>query len=87
VVFYLPRPKTAPRRITEPAKLPDVDKLIRACFDALTAAGVWRDDAQVISTLARKAFAAGIHDPEGAAGVPRAVITAYEVPHQQVEVA
>jgi len=85
VVFYLPRPKSAPRRITEPAKLPDLDKLVRALGDALTSAGVWRDDAQVISTLARKAFAAGIHDPEGAMGIPRAVVTAYEVPHRQSE--
>jgi Holliday junction resolvase RusA-like endonuclease len=83
VVFYLPRPKSAPKRITEPAKLPDLDKLVRALGDALTSAGVWHDDAQVVSTLARKAFAAGIHDPEGAMGIPRAVVTAYEVPHRQ----
>ena len=72
VVFYLPRPKSAPKRITEPAKLPDLDKLIRALFDALTAAGVWRDDAQVIDVGARKAFAGGRADPEELAGVPRA---------------
>jgi len=73
--FYLPRPKSAPKRITEPAKLPDLDKLVRALGDALTAAGVWHDDAQVVRVLARKAFAGGIHDPEGASGVPRAHIT------------
>jgi len=87
VMFYLPRPKSAPKRITEPAKLPDLDKLVRALGDALTSAGAWRDDAQVISTLARKAFAGGVHDPEGAAGVPRAVVTAYAVPCQQLEAA
>ena len=85
VVFYLPRPKSAPKRITEPSKKPDLDKLARALGDAMTTAGVWRDDAQVISTLARKAFAGGIHDPEGAMGIPRAVVTAYEVSHQQPE--
>jgi Holliday junction resolvase RusA-like endonuclease len=74
VLFYLPRPASAPKRVTEPAKKPDVDKLLRALLDALTAAGVWRDDAQVIATFARKAFAAGVHDPMGAAGLPRAEV-------------
>jgi crossover junction endodeoxyribonuclease RusA len=72
VMFYLPRPKSAPKRITEPAKLPDLDKLVRAVGDALTAAGVWRDDGQVVSTLARKAFAGGALDKVN--GVPRAEI-------------
>ena len=76
VVFYLPRPKSAPKRITEPAKLPDLDKLIRALFDALTAAGVWRDDAQVVQVDARKAFAGGLVDAP--AGVPRADIVVEE---------
>lgn len=35
----------------------DVDKLQRACFDALTDAGVWRDDAQVVDVRARKVWA------------------------------
>jgi len=77
VMFFLPRPKSAPKRIVEPAKLPDLDKLVRAVGDALTAAGVWRDDGQVIATSARKAFAGGMRDPVGAAGVPRAVISVH----------
>jgi Holliday junction resolvase RusA-like endonuclease len=41
--------------------------------NALTAAGVWRDDGQVVSTISRKLFAGGWRDkPEG---VPRAEIT------------
>lgn len=72
VTFYLPRPKSAPRKILEPAKKPDTDKLLRAVMDALTAAGVWRDDAQVTLVYAHKAFAGGIHDPLGDRGVPRA---------------
>jgi len=75
VVFYLPRPKSAPRRITEPTTKPDLDKLERALLDALTAAGVWRDDAQVIHVHSRKAFAGGAHDEDGPGGVPRAHIT------------
>ena len=74
VVFYLPRPKTAPRRVLEPAKKPDTDKLLRAVMDALTASGVWVDDAQVVQVEARKVFAGGALDELGAAGIPRATI-------------
>ncbi len=74
VRFYLPRPKSAPKRVTEPAKRPDLDKLLRAVCDALTAAGVWRDDDQVVTIAATKAFAGGARDPRGGAGIPRAEI-------------
>jgi Holliday junction resolvase RusA-like endonuclease len=74
VVFYMPRPSSAPKRVIEPAKLPDLDKLLRATCDALTAAGVWADDARLIEVSARKAFAGGYRDPLGTAGVPRAEI-------------
>lgn len=72
VEFYLPRPASAPKRVTVPAKKPDVDKLLRAILDGITDAGVWRDDAQVVRVVATKAFAAGAFDPLGAAGAPRA---------------
>lgn len=45
VVFYMPRPKTVSR--LRPTVPPDVDKLLRSTFDALTQAGVWSDDALV----------------------------------------
>ena len=45
VVFYMPRPKTVTR--PRPIVPPDVDKLLRSTFDALTQAGVWSDDALV----------------------------------------
>ena len=35
----------------------DIDKLTRAILDALTDAGVWNDDSQVVRLLARKVFA------------------------------
>jgi len=38
---------------------PDVDKLARAVLDALTDAGVWRDDAQVSSLIAQKVWVTG----------------------------
>lgn len=46
--FVMPRPVNTPKRSTPPAvKKPDGDKLERAVWDALSKAGVWRDDAQV----------------------------------------
>ena len=55
--FVLPRPKSAPKRSTPPAvKRPDVDKLTRACFDALTGV-IFSDDAQVIDIYASKRIA------------------------------
>ena len=54
-----------------PTSTPDVDKLQRATLDALTAAGVWKDDAQVVEITARKVYvSAGID----ALDVPGAVI-------------
>jgi Holliday junction resolvase RusA-like endonuclease len=57
VVFTFDRPKSAPKSrpcwpITHSSG--DLDKLVRAIFDALTDAGVWRDDSQVVDVRARK---------------------------------
>jgi crossover junction endodeoxyribonuclease RusA len=55
--FVLPRPKSAPKRSTPPAvKRPDLDKLIRACLDAITGVVV-SDDSRVISLAAYKRIA------------------------------
>lgn len=72
--FYLPRPTSAPKRIIEPAKKPDLDKLVRTAKDALTQAGVYHDDGQVVATFARKDFAGGVMDPCGQHGIPRVEI-------------
>lgn len=37
----------------------DLDKLQRSCFDALTDAGVWKDDSQVVDVRASKWFVGG----------------------------
>lgn len=79
VVFYLPRPKSAPKSVVRPAKKPDLDKLVRAVSDALTDAGVWKDDAQVVGISAAKAFAGGVEDTLGDQGIPRAAIRVDEV--------
>jgi crossover junction endodeoxyribonuclease RusA len=78
IAFYLPRPKKAPKRITRQIRKPDLDKLVRAIKDALTRAGVYRDDAQVVSLVAAKEFAGGPRDPwvpQDVPAVPRAMVT------------
>lgn len=49
-----------------PSVKPDLDKMIRNTLDGLTAAGVFRDDAQVINLNARKRYATD--DPSGGPG-------------------
>ena len=75
--FTLPKPKSAPkRRVTYPDRTPDLDKLCRSTFDALTQSGAIEDDARVISLLAQKCFP-GEH--EDALDVPGAVIRIWSV--------
>ncbi len=55
--FVLPRPKSAPKTKTPPAtKRPDLDKLERACLDALTDV-CFADDSQVVSLSGYKRLA------------------------------
>jgi len=55
LTFALARPKSLQKRVTEPATRPDLDKLTRACLDALTSVA-WRDDGQVTELSARKIY-------------------------------
>lgn len=56
--FALPRPASTPKRRTPPAiKRPDWDKLSRAVCDAITSAGVYRDDSQVVEAWVSKRIA------------------------------
>lgn len=52
--FIMPSPKRP--RWSLPAVKPDIDKLTRAVFDALTDAGVWRDDSRVVSMNVTKRY-------------------------------
>jgi Holliday junction resolvase RusA-like endonuclease len=56
VVFFLPRPKSAPKRVTHHTTRPDLSKLLRGVEDALTGV-LWSDDARVIELVARKGYA------------------------------
>lgn len=66
--FYLPRPlshfrandRTRDLKASAPQypyRKPDLDKLVRAILDAVTDAGLWRDDAQVTWVRASKDYA------------------------------
>lgn len=56
VVFYLPRPKSAPKRVIVPATKPDADKLVRSTLDALSKIA-YTDDARIVDLNIRKRFA------------------------------
>jgi crossover junction endodeoxyribonuclease RusA len=88
VTFYLPKPKSTPKRVTEPGRKPDCSKLVRCLEDGLTRAGIWTDDARVVFTVSRKAYAAGPHDPQGSSGIPRAEVKVREAQaaRQEMEV-
>lgn len=64
MVFTVPKPGSAPKRKrTWPCKKPDVSKLARSTEDALTDAGIWKDDARVVE-YARLAKVFPGEDPE-----------------------
>jgi Holliday junction resolvase RusA-like endonuclease len=75
VTFTMPKPLNAPkRRRTYPAVSPDIDKLERSTFDAISAAKAWEDDGRVIESHSRKVYP-GEH-PE-ALSEPGAIIRLY----------
>ena len=79
VCFTFDKPKSAPkRRRTWPVTRSsgDVDKLLRSTFDALTDAGVFKDDSQIVHVSAWKAFT---DDDNAPMNTPGAVIRVREV--------
>lgn len=57
LTFVMPRPVSTPKRRTPAAiKRPDIDKMVRAIFDALTHV-VFADDSQVVELHAHKRLA------------------------------
>lgn len=73
LVFAMPRP--ARPKWPWPAVKPDIDKLERAVLDALTDAGVWVDDAQVVDLHAVKHYPG----PDIGQHVPGVRITVWRV--------
>lgn len=59
--FY---PELRPNAPRIPVVRPDVDKIARACLDALTQAGVWNDDSQVADLGIEKRYVRAL-DSEG----------------------
>lgn len=64
--FFLPRPKShygkrglLPSAPAAPTCKPDLDNLEKALMDAMTSAGAWIDDAQVIAVNKAKSYAPG----------------------------
>jgi Holliday junction resolvase RusA-like endonuclease len=53
--FYLARPATLPKRVREPTKKPDWDKLARAACDSLTGV-VFEDDSQITQAVVCKHY-------------------------------
>lgn len=58
VTFYMPRPKSVTyNKRPLPIVSPDLDKIVRSVGDSLTDAGIWNDDAQVVSIVCEKVYA------------------------------
>jgi crossover junction endodeoxyribonuclease RusA len=83
IAFVLKRPTSTPKtRPTPPAvKRPDLSKLVRSTEDALTTAGVYRDDSQVIDLRVTKRVAEPDETPGAWVDVsPCAAVPAPPVP-------
>lgn len=74
ITFFMERPQghygtgknaatLKPSAPGHPATMPDIDKLLRAVFDALTDAQVWADDGQVVWCQTIKTYADGTMQP------------------------
>lgn len=65
VLFTLRRPVSiSEKKRPYPIVRPDVDNLTKPTYDAITASGLWKDDALIISQINSKAYVNGYH-PDG----------------------
>ena len=60
--FYIPKPRTTSATHPVAPTVGDLDKIVRACNDALTASGLIQDDRFIIRLTAEKAWA-GVDGP------------------------
>lgn len=81
LLFSLARPKSVSLRSRPyPTVRPDVDNLSKGTIDAITGAGIWRDDALVIGTLLSKAYCGYFHvDGTPALEIPGCVVEIYTI--------
>ena len=73
LTFFLPRPPSVPKSRLAPHTKPDLDKLVRAVLDAMTKAGIYKDDSRVVSMTVHKRYAGGWGD-ESLFPRPRVVV-------------
>jgi crossover junction endodeoxyribonuclease RusA len=55
VQFYFDKPKSAGKKVIHKVTKPDIDKLLRSLFDALTGI-VFKDDSQIVECEVQKRF-------------------------------
>lgn len=55
VEFYFEKPKSAGKKVTHKVTKPDIDKLLRSLFDALTGIA-FKDDSQIVDCEVMKRF-------------------------------
>lgn len=76
VNFFQKRPASVPvRKRKHPIVAPDLDKMVRGVGDALKAAGVYKDDAQICEIRATKRYV----NPDDPADSPGAWIVVSEI--------
>lgn len=65
VIFYMTRPQRMKKetRLRTCKKKPDIDNLLKAVYDAMTEAGVWGDDAQIVYATGKKFYSNDIEEP------------------------
>lgn len=55
LTFYLPKPKSTPKRVTYPATKPDLDNLAKSVFDALEGI-LFTNDSRIVDKVLHKRF-------------------------------
>lgn len=75
--FYFTKPKSAPKKRVLNTREPDLDKIARACLDALTGV-LFPDDSQVIHLDMRKTYAPEGHGPGLSIRVTKVRVTPLE---------
>jgi Holliday junction resolvase RusA-like endonuclease len=85
LIFCFDRPKSIRPKVRPYMSVaPDLDKLIRACLDGLTAGGAIKDDCQVVDfTRVAKVYCK--EDPEALATPGAVIVLAALVPLEQIQ--